>query len=86
MRTEKVDFDQIRPSLLGFDQNAAGFLMLTNQLIALRAEHSGNGKLKMVKGPIFPTEIVEERLRKFAATKRTSKIEEAQQRWRQNHA
>jgi len=85
MREGKVDFDKARPSLLGFDAVSSGFLNLTNQIVALRAEQSGNGKLKMMKGPVFPTEIVEQRLREHAARKRTTKIDEAQERWRRNH-
>lgn len=85
MREGKVDLDTIRPPLLHFDSITSGFLGLQSQIIALRAEQSGNGKLKMPKGPEFPTEIVEQRLRDFAARKRTSSIERAQARWQQKH-
>ena len=82
MREGKVDMDAIRPSLRGFDAVASGFLSLTNQIIALRAEQGRNPKLKTVKGPVFPTEIVEERLRKFASMQRMSAIERSQAKWR----
>lgn len=85
MREGKVDLTSVRPPLLHFDQVASGFLNLTNQIIALRSERSGNGKLNMAKGPEFPVEIVEKRLRAHAATKRMSSIERAQNRWRERH-
>lgn len=69
----------MRPPLLGFDSNVAGLLMITNQLISQRIE-GGNGALKHIDGPQFPMEIANERLRKFAAVKRASVIEQAQAR------
>lgn len=84
MREGTVDMDSLRPSLRGFDMAAAGFLQVTNQLIALRAER-GNPKLQVIKGPVFPTEIVDERLRKFAARKRMSAIEASQAKWRKKN-
>lgn len=86
MRTHgRLSLSDMRPPLLGFDQYAAGLLMLTNQVISLRMEQ-GNVKLKHLEGPKFPTEIVDERLRKFATTKRNTAIDRAQQRWAQKHS
>lgn len=85
MREGKVDYDNARPSLLGFDTVASGFHNLTNHIIALRAEQSSNGKLKMMKGPVFPTDIVEKRLREHADKRRANALERAQERWRKNH-
>jgi hypothetical protein len=72
----------MRPPLLGFDQYAAGLLLITNQVAALRMDR-GNGKAEMVKGPIFPLEIIEQRLSKFAAVKRTDAIARAQRNYRE---
>lgn len=69
---------------MGFDQYAAGLLMLTNQVISLRMEQ-GNAKLNHLDGPVMPMEHVDRRLRKFASTKRNTAIERAQQRWAQKH-
>lgn len=79
--SRSLDLAEVRPSLVGFDQYAAGLMMLTNQIISLRMEN-GNAKLKHLKGPVFPTEIVEERMRAYAATKRMSAIEASQARSR----
>lgn len=69
----------VRPPLMGFDSNSAGLLMVINQLISQRIE-SGNPALKHIEGPEFPMEVANERLRKFAAKKRTNIIEESQAR------
>lgn len=75
----QIKLTDLRPPLLGFDHSAAGLLMVTNQLISQRIEH-GNGALKHIDGPSFPLEVAEERIRAFAAKKRTSIIEESQAR------
>jgi hypothetical protein len=85
MREGRIDPDSTRPSLLHFDPIASGFLNLTNQIIALRAERSGNGKLNMAKGPEFPIEVVEQRLRAHASRKRADAIERAQAKFRERH-
>jgi len=80
MKAGKVDTANARPELFGFSQTASGFLMVANQLIALRAESAHNEKLQTIKGPVFPLEIVESRLREFAKIKRSNAIEESQAR------
>ena len=80
----RLSLSEMRPPLMGFDQYAAGLLMVTNQLISMRMEQ-GNAKLKHLEGPMFPMEIVDARLRKFAAAKRNTAIDRAQQRWSQKH-
>lgn len=77
----KGSITDTRPMLLGFDATAAGLLMLTNHLIALRMESTPGVKTSMIKGPLFPMEIVDERLRVFTKIKRLSKIEESQERY-----
>jgi hypothetical protein len=74
-----------RPPLLGFDQYTAGLLVIANQLVALRMEQSGGGKLNMLDGPMFPLEVVRERLRKFAKGKRDKGIDAAYKTWASNH-
>lgn len=77
----KGSITDTRPQLLGFDATAAGLLMLTNHLIALRLESTPGVKSPMIKGPVFPMEVVDERLRLFAKNKRMTKIEESQARY-----
>lgn len=77
----KVSLTDVRPQLLGFDQTAAGLLMLTNHVIAQRIEAGRGSKVQMIKGPVFPIEIVEMRLAKYAKGKREGGIEAAQARY-----
>lgn len=76
----RVDLSDLRPPLLGFDQLTSSILLLTNQVVALRME-SNQTKAELIKGPVFPIEIVEDRLRRFATVKRTDVIAASQARW-----
>lgn len=80
-----VTADEMRPPLLGFDPVVAKLHDLTNQIISLRIEQ-GSGGAKHLKGPMLPMEIVDERLRKFAARKRADVIAQSQSRWSERHA
>lgn len=71
--------EEFRPPLLGFDPASAGLLQVANQLVSMRMEQ-GNPKLKHLPGPLFPHEIVDERLRRFTAGKRTDVIEQSRAR------
>lgn len=74
-----IDAGEFRPSLYGFDSVASGLHQVANQLISMRIEQ-GNHKLKHLPGPVFPAEIVDDRLRRFAKMKRDDVIARSQAR------
>lgn len=80
----KFSASDVRPSLVGFDQYTSALLLLTNHVISMRMEQ-GNPKLKHLEGPVFPMEVVEDRIRKWAAGKRNTAIERSQAKWAKKH-
>lgn len=85
-RKTEADKDEYRPSRRGYTRTVEKLHDIEDNLIASRAE-AGKWKpssVKFSRRPLFPSEAVQERMRKRARAHTASAIAAAQERYRRN--
>lgn len=78
-----------RPPRRGYSREVEAIYDLMDNVVALRGEMGRwprpTTERAMSKRPWFPGEVVQERMRQYARTRRDSAIKAAQQGWRDRH-
>lgn len=82
-KVKDVEDDEYHPSRRGYTREVEATLEVADNVLALRAEMGKwKGNMRFSPRPLFPAEVVQDRLRKRNRGIRDDRVAAAQARWR----